>query len=428
MNNFIKKINKILKKNYPLDILFDDINNLSHFWIRSNDWNRFLPFNIDIDGLILNGQYKNYKIIKVITLEKIRISKASTLSQAQGARLTNKILDWERYKLLYISLLNNYYNPCININKFMYLLHTYNYLEFLNIKRIIIQKNKDIIDYKIDYINKINYNLTWDINNNDIYINKDNHFYLDSFDVNNNYEKLKKNIDRLIENRDKYKEIHFHLDNNGGGDIVPAHIILRCLLGINSYTEREKWMKNIKKIMQNDNIISYKEWDCWEEENKDSPNYKVVKKLNVRLPGDKSKAFSVRLPDEKSNAFSVRLPGDKSKAFSVLSNYNTKYDGKIYLHMNKLNGSSAWFFITYLIYSFSTKIYRFSKKCYGQTIKYGKIESDQLILLGHSGTTSGDGNSITIKYNNNITIECPTQQFISSSIKKYDWNRFWTEM
>ena len=84
MNNFIKKINKILKKNYPLDILFEDIHYLSHFWIRSNDWNRFLPFNINIDGLILNGQYKNYKIIQVVT---------------------NKILDWETYKLLYISLL-----------------------------------------------------------------------------------------------------------------------------------------------------------------------------------------------------------------------------------------------------------------------------------------------------------------------------------
>ena len=441
MNNFIKKINKILKKNYPLDILFEDIHYLSHFWIRSNDWNKFLPFNIDIDGLILNGQYKNYKIIKVLTLEKVRISKASpsayALSQAQGARLTNKILDWETYKLLYISLLNNSYLPCIDINKFMYLLHTYNYLEFLNIKRMIIQKNEDIIDYKIDYKNKINYNLTWNVNSIEQHINKDNHFYLDSFSVNDNYKKLKINIDRLIENRDKYKEIHFHLDNNGGGDIVPAHIILRCLLGIlnpsdlrpsasgqrskdslnlfegmsspkdlrqsasgmsnpsrTKSVEREKWMKKIAKIIKDGYILSFEEWDCWAEENKDSPNCDVVKKLNL----------------------------------NVLSKYNTKYNGKIYLHMNKQNGSAVWFFITYLIYSFSTKIHRFSKKCYGRTIKYGKIESDQLILLGHSGTTSGDGNSITIKYDNHINIECPTQQFISCSIKKYDWNRFWTEM
>ena len=404
MNNFIKKINKILKKNYPLDILFEDINHLSHFWIRSNDWNRFLPFNIDIDGLILNGQYKNYKIIQVIT---------------------NKILDWETYKLIYISLLNNYYNPCININKFMYLLHTYNYLEFLNIKRMIIQKNEDIIDYKIDYKNKINYNLTWNIDSNNIYINKENHFYLDSFNVDNNYKKLKINIDRLIENRDKYKEIHFHLDDNSGGDIVPAHIILRCLLGLlnpssnrsqskpsNNISrlksvEREKWMKKIAKIIKNGYILSFEEWDCWAEENKDSPNCDVVKKLNL-------------------NTLPLAL-GSKSKGLDI-SKYNTKYNGKIYLHMNKQNGSAVWFFITYLIYSFSTKIHRFSKKCYGRIIKYGKIESDQLILLGHSGTTSGDGNSITIKYDNHINIDCPTQQFISCSIKKYDWNRFWIGM
>ena len=73
----------------------------------------------------------------------------------------------------------------------MYLLHTYNYLEFLNIKRMIIQKNEDIIDYKIDYKNKINYNLTWNINSIEQYINKDNHFYLDSFSVNDNYKKAR---------------------------------------------------------------------------------------------------------------------------------------------------------------------------------------------------------------------------------------------
>jgi hypothetical protein len=92
--------------------------------------------------------------------------------------------------------------------------------------------------------------------------------------------------------------------------------------------------------------------------------------------------------------------------------------------MDKKNGSSAFYFITYLIYAFSTKINRYSKKCYGQTIKYGTIESNQLTLFGHSGTSSGDCNAIQIKYNN-ITIQCPTQQFISSSIKKYDYNRFW---
>ena len=43
---------------------------------------------------------------------------------------------------------------------------------------------------------------------------------------------------RLFANRDNYKTIHIHLDNNGGGDLVPVHLILRCLCG-----KKEKWMK-----------------------------------------------------------------------------------------------------------------------------------------------------------------------------------------
>ena len=362
MNNLI---NKILKKNYPLEISFDKINTLSHFWVLSNYYNKFLTININIDGLILNGQYKNYQIVKVITTET---------------------LDWKQYIFLYVSFLNKSMNPCINEIKFIYLIHTYNYNNILNIKKLLIKnKNTDnIIEYTVDYIDNKNYQLYW---NNFIHkdiIKKDNHFYLESFSVDDNYKKLKIEIDRLIKNRDKYSIIHFHLDNNGGGDIVPVHIILRCLIG-----KKEKWMKNIKKIKKNKKIL---EWNCWKEENKESPNYETVKKLNL----------------------------------DNLPNYDTKYSGKIYLHMNKQNVSSAWFFITYLIYSFSNKINRYSHKCYGQIIKYGTIESDKLILLGHSGTTSGDGNTISIK-KNNIEIICPTEQFISCSIKKYDWNRFWIE-
>ena len=47
------------------------------------------------------------------------------------------------------------------------------------------------------------------------------------------------------------------------------------------------------------------------------------------------------------------------------------------------------------------QINRYEKKCYGQTIKFGNLEQDsQLILKGHSGTTSGDGNVIQLNYNN----------------------------
>lgn len=95
------------------------------------------------------------------------------------------------------------------------------------------------------------------------------------------------------------------------------------------------------------------------------------------------------------------------------------------MHVNPQNGSSAWFFITYLMYAFAS-IIRFSKKCYGDVIKFGKVKSNQLILLGKSATTSGDGNLVTIKIKD-ITINCPTEQFISCSVLKTDWNRFWIE-
>jgi len=80
-------------------------------------------------------------------------------------------------------------------------------------------------------------------------IEKDNHFYFSSFNIVNNKKELKKELMRLFINRDKYKSIHFHLDNNGGGDIVPAHLIIRCLVG-----KKESWMKNIKKITKSKKI------------------------------------------------------------------------------------------------------------------------------------------------------------------------------
>ena len=350
----VKKINDILLKYYPLKISFDKINTLSHFRILSNNYKKNLTINIDI-----NGEYKNYKIIKVIT---------------------TKTFDWDKYISLYVFLSNMSNNPCINEEKFLKNLHSYNYIDILNIKKLVI-KNKttgETIEYKVQYSNNLSFD---NIIKNDR-IKKDNHFYLEDFSVSDNYKKLKIEIDRLIKNRDKYKSIHFHLENNTGGDIVPAHIIIRCLVG-----KKEKWMKNIIKILRNKEVF---EWDCWKEENINSPNYQVVKKLNL----------------------------------DNLPNYDTKYNGKIYLHMNEKNGSSAWFFITYLIYAFSTKINRYSKKCYGQNIKYGKIESNNLILLGHSGTTSGDGNPVEIK-SDNIIIKVPTEQFLSCSVKKCDWNRFW---
>jgi hypothetical protein len=94
--------------------------------------------------------------------------------------------------------------------------------------------------------------------------------------------------------------------------------------------------------------------------------------------------------------------------------------------MSDINGSSSWFFITYLIYAFGNNIIRFNKKCHGRNLKFEMVNSNQLKLKGISSTTSGDGNSIYVKYKN-IEICCPTEQFISCFIKNCDWNRFWIQ-
>ena len=136
----VKKINDILSKYYPIKISFDKINTLSHFNILSYDYERFLTINMNLDGVILNGEYKNYQIVKVITTQ---------------------IFDWDKYILLYVSLLNK--NPCINQTIFIYNFHSYNYIDILNIKKLVI-KNKEtgkIIEYKVEYTNKKNYYLPW---------------------------------------------------------------------------------------------------------------------------------------------------------------------------------------------------------------------------------------------------------------------------
>jgi hypothetical protein len=365
--NLLKNIcNNILQKYYPLNYHFENIYNLSHFKIISQNWNQYLPFHFNLEGNIIDGEYRNYKIINIITK-------------------TNEKYTYKKFIELTVSILPNYYNPYIDRNKFLILLYVYNNIHFVNIKNMIIKKKDEIINIPIKYTNKPNYHIEWNISLKSGKINKKNHFYFSSFNVYQNQKELKKEMMQLFINRDKYKSIHFHLDNNGGGDIVPAHLILRCLTG-----KKEKWMKNIKKYLHNKKIV---EWNCWKEEDKNSPNYQAVKYLDLDF-----------IPD-----------------------YQTKYNGKIYLYMNSSNGSAAWFFITYLIYAFSNNIKRFYKKCYGKILKFGTIDKNSnLVLRGISGTTSGDGNSKNIQYKN-IMIECPTEQFISCSIKDKDWNRYWIQ-
>ena len=73
------------------------------------------------------------------------------------------------------------------------------------------------------------------------------------------------------------------------------------------------------------------------------------------------------------------------------------------------------------------EIKRFTRKCLGKEIKFGKVSQDsQIILHGKSSTCSGDGNTININFNG-LSIICPTIQFKSRSFDEIDWNRFWIE-
>jgi len=384
--NLLKKdINNLLKKYYPIKSNFINTYDLSHFYINSSNWEKYLPFNFNLDGIILDGIYKNYIITHIISNKKYRKEQKLSVSSSLFSYSNFKKYTFKKFINLYVSYLNSSYNPCIDQNKFLIFMHIYNNIDILNIKNIIIKKGNKILNVQVIYISNPSYNIKWNNTLQNKKIDKENHFYFNSFDVYSNKDQIRSELLKLFSNRDKYKSIHFHLDNNGGGDIVPAHLILRCLI-----PKKEKWMKNIKKILTNKNIL---EWDCWKEEDINSPNYDVVKYLDL----------------------------------GFLQEYKTKYNGKIYLHMTKQNGSASWFFITYLIYGFSKNIERFSKKCYGKSIRFGRISKESnLILEGMSGTTSGDGNSIEINYKN-ININIPTEQFINCSIKRCDWNRYWIE-
>ncbi len=360
-NDLLLDIYNEIIKIYPLKIEIKNLKELSHLVLITQDYNLSLDYNIDI----INGILENKKIMNIITKD-------------------NEIHKFNDYIRLYIRYLHNDSNPIINIDKFIFQILTYNKLNILCIKKIVLE-NGEIISAK--YItNKLNDPF---ICKKLIKIIEKNHFYFSCFNVNNNYKLLSKELNRLIKTRDNYNELHIHLDNNGGGDLVPVHILIRCLAGL-----KEEWMKPIKKIRLNNKIS---EWDCWNEEDKNCNNYMVVKKLNIK-----------QMPDFKTNK---------------------KYNGKIYLHMAKCNGSAAYFCIIYLIYLFvkEKNIIRYETESYGDIIKFGKLKkNNKLELIGFSGTTSGDGNAIDKKYKK-IIIRCPTEQFIKSSVKNEDYNRYWTE-
>lgn len=351
----LQRIQTLLHSKYPGTA--KHISLLSHFYLECCDWDRYLPFHVLLSGEIVSGsELKGWTITRV-----------------------NNIT-WLQYIKLYLQTLNLRFNPCVHLERFLIMLHLFNYIDELNFKTVTVMRNKDVKRIDVVYVSKPPHNLKWSEAIPTYSSSYSNHFTFDNFDVQSNQKALKSEIDRLVANRDSYPTLHFHIEKNGGGDLVPVHLILRCLTG-----KKEKWMTGISKLKTSGKL---QEWDCWKEEN--GPNEKTVRLLNL----------------------------------SNLPNYETKFTGKIVVHMSRQNGSSAWFFITYLIYAFASKITRLSKSCFGQTIKTGHIHNSQLLLMGSSATTSGDGNAITIQYGN-IHISCPTEQFIHCSIKDCDWNRFW---
>ena len=214
-----------------------------------------------------------------------------------------------------------------------------------------------------------------------------NHFRISSFDIASNKAQLSSVLKQLWKYRDDYSTLHFHLEGNTGGDLVPVHLIMLCLCG-----GRQPWMTDYE-VIENDNGI--RKWDPWVPWDTNSGYFKQYKDLDIDPP-----------------------------------TYTTQYSGKIILHFDVESASSTWFFITYIIYVFAEKIQRFTKYVNGRQIKLGRATGRHIELRGISKTTSGDGNSITKEFlldGSKVAFKIPTQANISRPIDERDWNRFWME-
>jgi hypothetical protein len=357
-SDLINEINTVLKRDYPIEkTTFKNISELSHFNILNMYEKLYFPFKFDINGKILNSKYKSYQIIKV----------------------NNQ--SWNKYLLLYLSFHNFTKNPCVS-PECLYNLHKKNKIDILCINTIIIKYKN--IQTKIDIKYQQKQLIKWSFNNINV-INKENHFYFSSFDIDSNKEQIRTELMRLFINRNNYKSIHIHLENNGGGDSAPGQLLIKCLLG----NIKEPWMKDAKKNDKGKIV----EWNSWMEYENKTQNYDRIKLLDL----------------------------------DFIPSYTTKYSGKIHLYMNYICASSAWYTITYLIYGFSSKIKRYTKECYGQTLKFGTVSKDsQLVLHGQSSSCSGDGNCTRTTFHD-MYIKCPTIQFYTRSFDEIDWNRFWLE-
>jgi len=366
----VKEINRVLSDNYPIKLnsilKLTDINKLkiSFFGIKKITDHKYIPFMFDLDGNILSGRYTNYKIISVIT---------------------NKNIEWQNFINSYVLCFSDNFNPYISSNYILYRLHKLNFINSLKIQSFVIKNKLDItqdcINYTVEYIDK---NLLKLPLLKSIKINEENHFYITSFG-NNNIEELKIEITRLYKNRDKFKSLHFHLENTQGHMLTFVNLIIRILTG-----KRESWMQNTVKIEKN----SVRKWDPWIENEESSPKYHVFNRLKFDF-------------DDKK--------------------YTNKYTGMVHVYSNNHSDMASWYFLTYLIYSFVKEdgINRFTKTCYGTNLKFGSInKNNKLIIHGTSQSFSKETHPIDINYKN-IIIRVPTTHTDKCSIKSLDWNRFW---
>jgi hypothetical protein len=382
-----------LKRHYPIaNTTHRNVRELSHFLPLVSDYTMLIPFEFNIKGEILDGKFAGSRITHVKT---------------GGA---TKLFTWLEYIAWLMQLFPVVFNPCVDPKI---------YVNYIKSKKLIVEyqieyfvatrgekhastekpasraasTEKSIKLYNVYMKVPRGYQVEWPTD--PPFISHDNHFLFSSFNYDDNVSALGKELSRLIQTRDTHEEIHIHLNGNFGGQIHPVNVILLCLCG-----GREKWMKN-QVAMQG--IDDQAEWDPWE------------------ITGDVMRPLGMTLIDMQCM--------EKLR----------RYRGKITVHMFPSNGSATFFLISYLVYAFG-KPRRFTRECYGEQlkgtgersseVKFGNGDSEQLTLLGTSGTTSGDGNDqvVTLDEARGIRARIPQQQFLTGSINSLDWNRFWTEI
>jgi len=221
----------------------------------------------------------------------------------------------------------------------------------------------------------------------------DNHFTISSFLIHNNAKQLSEVISRLCKVRNSYSTLHFHLDRNGGGNLIPVHLIMLCLCG-----GRQRWMTEYEVVEYNKTGNTARKWDPWTPWDPTNNDYKTYLNLDLNI--------------------------------TDLLSHTEKYKGKIVIHMDTSNGSATWFFITYLIYVFASRVERFVQYVHGIPIKCGRVRGQHIELHGCSSTTGGDGNAIHKKFRldgTTVTGWFPTQANRRRPVLERDWNRFWIE-